>query len=260
MREAVFKTARFKIHNPSRHKQTILWYAMTGYHNTLKRVLEAALAPPDFRERVCTLDKKGKSRPNKFLVSKVLYTIAPKGWALAPLRDYLIGDATAMLMSHLSKDYKGKHESNPPTSGPNHSTRTRSTQSAARDTLAWQIGWNASTAHGHCRGRAVRFCADSMEQCCAPSSSRDQSSGVATCWPGAATTSSCCFDSLRRNITSANARCWLRISSIGARWTRIGTDFSREMARLRQRIADLQRRGKRGTRNILFGVVRVVRC
>jgi IS605 OrfB family transposase len=44
-----------------------------------------------------------------------LYTIVPLGWELAPLRDYLIGDASAMLMSHLSKAYKGENDSNPPT-------------------------------------------------------------------------------------------------------------------------------------------------
>ena len=37
----MFKTARFKIHNPSRHKAAMLMYALTHYHLTLKRVLEA---------------------------------------------------------------------------------------------------------------------------------------------------------------------------------------------------------------------------
>jgi hypothetical protein len=35
----------------------------------------------------------------------------PKGWELAPVRDYLIADATAMLLSHLKKDEKGKKSS-----------------------------------------------------------------------------------------------------------------------------------------------------
>ena len=39
----------------------------------------------------------------------------PKNWELAPLRDYLIGDATAMLLSHFKKLEKGKNLSNPPT-------------------------------------------------------------------------------------------------------------------------------------------------
>ena len=87
---------------------------MTEYHSVLKRTLEAALAHEEFPACVCAEDAKGRPRPNKFLVSRLLYTIAPQGWGLAPLRDYLIGDATAMLMSHLSKEYKGKHDSNPP--------------------------------------------------------------------------------------------------------------------------------------------------
>ena len=111
----MFKTARFKVHNPSRHKSTMLWYAMTRYHNTLKDVLEKTLAIPNLLEQVSELDKKEKLRPNKFKLSKLLYTIAPQNWELAPLRDYLIGDASAMLMSHLNKTYKGANESNPPT-------------------------------------------------------------------------------------------------------------------------------------------------
>jgi IS605 OrfB family transposase len=42
--------------------------------------------------------------------------MVPKDTGLASnVRDYLILDASAMLMSHLSKAYKGKNESNPPT-------------------------------------------------------------------------------------------------------------------------------------------------
>jgi transposase len=111
----VFKTARFKLHNPSRHKRAMLQYALTHYHLTLKRVLETALATPDLRERISVPDKKGRRRVNRYAIGPVLRTIAPKGWALAPLRDYLIGDATAMLLSHFSKLEKAKHESNPPT-------------------------------------------------------------------------------------------------------------------------------------------------
>jgi hypothetical protein len=46
---------------------------------------------------------------------KLVRLSVPTGWACAPIRDYLIGDATAMLLSHLAKEEKGKHESNPPT-------------------------------------------------------------------------------------------------------------------------------------------------
>jgi IS605 OrfB family transposase len=110
----MFKTARFKVHNPSRHKSVMLWYAMTLYHLTLKAVLEKTLALPDLAERISDPDKKGKLRPNKFKLSTVLYTIAPRNWELSPLRDYLVNDASAMVMSHLSKAYKGENESNPP--------------------------------------------------------------------------------------------------------------------------------------------------
>ncbi|MGB9407642.1 MAG: transposase [Terracidiphilus sp.] len=93
----------------------MLWYAMTRYHETLKDMLEKTLAIPDLLEQVSELDKREKLRPNKFKLSKLLYTIAPHNWELSPLRDYLINDASAMLMSHLSKAYKGANESNPPT-------------------------------------------------------------------------------------------------------------------------------------------------
>ena len=112
----MFKTARFKVHNPSRHKSTMLWYAMTRYHETLKDVLEKTLAIPDLLEQVSELDKKEKLRPNKYTLAKLVRTIVPKNTGLAStVRDYLIGDASAMLMSHLNKVYKGANESNPPT-------------------------------------------------------------------------------------------------------------------------------------------------
>jgi IS605 OrfB family transposase len=112
----MFKTARFKVHNPSRHKSTMLWYAMTRYHETLKDVLEKTLAIPDLLEQISEPDKKGKLRPNKYTLAKLVRKYVPKNTGLAStVQDYLIGDATAMLMSHLSKAYKGKNESNPPT-------------------------------------------------------------------------------------------------------------------------------------------------
>src|SRR5271157_1135010 len=114
----MFKTARFKVHNPSRHKKATLWYALTHYHSTLKHVLESVLADPDLQNKITTADKKGRARVNRYAVSRLLYRTAPKDWALAPLRDYLIGDATAMLLSHFKKTEKGKHKSNPPTMPP----------------------------------------------------------------------------------------------------------------------------------------------
>jgi hypothetical protein len=79
-------------------------------------VLEKTLAIPDLLVQVSELDKKGKLRPNKYALAKLVRTLVPKNTGLAStVRDYLIGDATAMLMSHLSKVYKGANESNPPT-------------------------------------------------------------------------------------------------------------------------------------------------
>jgi IS605 OrfB family transposase len=111
----MFKTARFNVHNPSRHKRTMLWRAMTGYHSTLRMVLERMLALPDLIERVSEADRNGRLRPNKYKLASLVRRQVPLNWELAPVRDYLIGDATAMIMSHLSKAYKGENESNPPT-------------------------------------------------------------------------------------------------------------------------------------------------
>jgi hypothetical protein len=111
----VFKTARFKIHNPSRHKIAVLNYVMRQYHLTLKHVLETALALPDLKTRITKAGKSGRLRLDAAALSRLLYPMAPKGWCLAPLRDYLIGSAKAMLLSHFAKELKGKNESNPPT-------------------------------------------------------------------------------------------------------------------------------------------------
>jgi IS605 OrfB family transposase len=111
----MFKTARFKVHNPSRHKRTMLEYALRHYHLTLKSVLESVLSNPDLESQIASTDKKGRKRFNGYAISKLLYRLAPKGWALSPLRDYLITDATAMLLSHFKKLEKGKNKSNPPT-------------------------------------------------------------------------------------------------------------------------------------------------
>ncbi|HWB82978.1 MAG TPA: transposase [Bryobacteraceae bacterium] len=112
----MFKTARFKVHNPSRHKQSMLRYALFQYHLTLKKVLEAALSLDDLESRII-VERKGRKRLDVAALSRLLYTLAPKNWALAPLRDYLVGDAKAMLSSHFEKLLKGKNESNPPTLG-----------------------------------------------------------------------------------------------------------------------------------------------
>lgn len=111
----VFKTARFKVHNPSRHKKAVLWYALEQYHLTLKRVLETVLADPELATNIFVPDRKGKLRLNRYATERVVRLATPKGWSLAPLRDYLIVDAGAMLLSHFGKLEKAKHESNPPT-------------------------------------------------------------------------------------------------------------------------------------------------
>ncbi len=111
----MFKTARFKVHNPSRHKQALLWYAMTRYHQTLDRVLNQVLLDPDLLSKASTPDKRGKLRLNSFTLAHLIREVVPKGWCLSPIRDYLINDATAMVSSHLSKQQKGKNKSNPPT-------------------------------------------------------------------------------------------------------------------------------------------------
>jgi Putative transposase DNA-binding domain len=110
----MFKTARFKVHNPSRHKQAALRYALRQYHLTLKKVLEAALSMEDLESKIIA-ERDGRRRLDKNALGHLLYTLAPKNWALAPLRDYLIGDAKAMLSSHFNKLLKGENESNPPT-------------------------------------------------------------------------------------------------------------------------------------------------
>lgn len=111
----MFKTARFKLHNPTRHKRAMLNYALTHYHLTLKQVLETVLADPELKAKITTTDPKGRQRVNGYAISHLLYKIVPKGWVLTPLRDYLIGDVTAMLLSHFKKLEKAKHKSNPPT-------------------------------------------------------------------------------------------------------------------------------------------------
>jgi IS605 OrfB family transposase len=81
----------------------------------LKDVLEKTLAIPDLLEQISELDKKEKLRPNQYKLRMLLRKILPRGWELAPLRGYLELDASAMLMSHFNKAYKGANGSNPPT-------------------------------------------------------------------------------------------------------------------------------------------------
>jgi len=115
MPERVFQTARFKVHNPSRHKQAMLMSALESYHQMAKRLLEKAVANPDLTAHCSILNKKGVAVPNGFAAERYIRTITPKGWNLAPVRDYLVSDVADALMSHLAKKHKGKNESKPPT-------------------------------------------------------------------------------------------------------------------------------------------------
>ena len=80
----MFKTARFKIHNPSRHKQALLLHTFAEYHRMLDRVL-SALANPDAVERFTVTTEKGKQRIDEAALSRELRHLTPKGWRLAPL-------------------------------------------------------------------------------------------------------------------------------------------------------------------------------
>ena len=115
MPERVFQTARFKIHNPSRHKRTMLMSALQGYHQMAKRLLEMVVAGPGLLSRCSIPNGKGIAVPNGRTAAKYIRTLAPKGWNLAPVREYLISDLSDALMSHFAKQHKGKNESNPPT-------------------------------------------------------------------------------------------------------------------------------------------------
>jgi hypothetical protein len=109
----MIKTARFKIHNPSRHKQAVLRYALETYHHTFKRVIEAALADPNLTDKASST-KDGVTRLRRFALSHYVRTLTPRNWILAQLRDYLVEDVTASLMSYLQKNAKGKNKANPP--------------------------------------------------------------------------------------------------------------------------------------------------
>ncbi|MHB8302779.1 MAG: RNA-guided endonuclease InsQ/TnpB family protein [Acidobacteriaceae bacterium] len=117
MAEDAFQTARFEVHNPSRHKQAMLLSAMRSYHQMAKEILERALTDPDALQQNCLgrPNANGQASPNGFATSKYIATLTPKGWNLAPLRDYVIGDVSAALLSYLQKKHKGKNEVNPPT-------------------------------------------------------------------------------------------------------------------------------------------------
>lgn len=114
MSAKAFQTARFKIHNPSRHRQAALFYALNAYHRTAKTALEKAIDDPDYESKCSTVNARGKAVPNRFEAAKFVRQLVPRNWNLAPIRDYLIADLAAALMSDLAKRHKGKNASNPP--------------------------------------------------------------------------------------------------------------------------------------------------
>ncbi len=111
----MFKTASFKVHNPTRHKTAALKYALTRYHQTLKSLVERAVADSGLEARITTAHfKTGRPRLDKAALSRHLYAAAPRALPISPLRDYLISDAMAMLLSYYAKRLKGDQQVQPP--------------------------------------------------------------------------------------------------------------------------------------------------
>jgi len=111
----MFKAASFKLHNPSQHKKAALNNALRNYHYTVKRGIESVLADPDLSAKVSRADKRGKLRPNMYLLGKEIRKTIPSGISISRVRDYAIGDASAMVLSYLSKQAKGDVTVQPPT-------------------------------------------------------------------------------------------------------------------------------------------------
>jgi hypothetical protein len=111
----MFKTASFKLHNLSKHKQAALDCALRNYHMTVKQAIETSLADPNLGGRVSLADKRGNLRPNGFLLQKEIRKTVPKGISIARLRDYAIVDAASMILSYLAKQRKGDKTVQPPT-------------------------------------------------------------------------------------------------------------------------------------------------
>jgi hypothetical protein len=65
----MFKTARFKIHNPSRHKTAMIECAMRQYHLTLKQMVEAV---PERIQKITKFDKKQRPGIDKAALSRIL--------------------------------------------------------------------------------------------------------------------------------------------------------------------------------------------
>jgi IS605 OrfB family transposase len=116
MPEEALQTARFEIHNPSRHKQAVLLAALRDYHRVARTVLAQATAHPELLSKCLGRENaKGIAAPNRYVTAKLVRELTPLRWNMAPLRDYLIGDVAAAIMSYLAKNHKGKNKANLPT-------------------------------------------------------------------------------------------------------------------------------------------------
>ena len=94
----------------------MLRYAMAQYHTTLSNVLKTALNDSELVSKTFILDAKAKNTISDNLLGQYLYRITPRGLPLSSgMRDYLIRDARAMLLSYLKKREKGDTEVQPPT-------------------------------------------------------------------------------------------------------------------------------------------------
>jgi len=80
MPERVFQTARFKVHNPSRHKQTMLLNALQGYHRTAKRVLEKALADPALEDHCSLPNRNGSMHFTQGGIWRAVGGFSPQQW------------------------------------------------------------------------------------------------------------------------------------------------------------------------------------
>jgi hypothetical protein len=58
----MFKTASFRLHDPSQHKQAMIRYAMTTYHRTLSALLQVCLNDEGLFDRCKTTLKSGAER------------------------------------------------------------------------------------------------------------------------------------------------------------------------------------------------------
>lgn len=110
----MFKTASFRLHEPSNHKVAMLKYAMTQYHTTLASLISKCLADPTFEERTSTTLKSGRVKADTFKIEKEGRKLAPKAWSCAPLKDYVLNDLSACLSSYFELKRDETRQTNPP--------------------------------------------------------------------------------------------------------------------------------------------------